>query len=193
MSWQSIAKHRRFGTALLIGSRLAKRDMDEWSEARDESGELFYINNKTKETSWEKPTSAVASAAEPVQNPRLSAPASKQGYLHKKGAVVKNWKTRFFVLTRESLTYWETGALLKQKGIIMLNENTTMDPAPDGHKFAFRFDVTAQVVQMGGVKGGTNYAMRTFHLATDTDEDRQAWIKAISQVVADRIAFLKGT
>jgi hypothetical protein len=79
-----------------------------------------------------------------------------KGYLHKKGHVIKNWKTRFFVLTRESLvrllliswrnkcplrcptrpdphwvrdfqTYWETGACVKQKGIILLTNDTLLE------------------------------------------------------------------
>lgn len=32
----------------------------------------------------------------------------RKGYLFKKGHQVKNWKRRFFVLTRSSLTYFES-------------------------------------------------------------------------------------
>ena len=32
----------------------------------------------------------------------------RKGYLFKKGHQVKNWKRRFFILTRNSLTYYES-------------------------------------------------------------------------------------
>lgn len=40
--------------------------MDEWSEHKTETGELYYYNSRTEETSWDKPE-ILLSAAEKEQ------------------------------------------------------------------------------------------------------------------------------
>eukprot|EP00047_Mylnosiga_fluctuans_P003714 m.230544 g.230544 ORF g.230544 m.230544 type:complete len:186 (+) comp12078_c0_seq1:60-617(+) len=183
--------------------------MSDWSEAVDESGKVYYVNSVTNETTWTRPdgyaapTPAPKPAAIPSPRPRpgsISVKSGghavnviKQGYLHKKGHVVKNWKTRYFVLTREALTYWETGAMTKQKGMIQLTSNTVIEKAPaDGHRYLYRFNLTADVLQAGGVKGGTTTFERVYHLASDDDEDRQEWMRIIAQTIEERKAFLNG-
>lgn len=111
-------------------------------------------------------------------------PVLRKGYIHKKGHKRKNWKTRYFVLTRDCLTYWETGACLKQKGTILLTQQTEVHDARAGHKFACRFDVVAPTFTPGGLRStsGTNQ-MVTYHLALDNEDEKEAWMEAINTVI----------
>ncbi len=67
--------------------------------------------------------------------------ASKEGYLTKRGHVVKNWKLRWFVLAKDRLAYYARRGDAVPRGEIELNTVVAVapEPAPD-RRFCFRVD-----------------------------------------------------
>ncbi|XP_032222070.2 pleckstrin homology domain-containing family A member 1 isoform X2 [Nematostella vectensis] len=95
----------------------------------------------------------------------------KDGYLVKKGAVVKNWKKRYFKLDLVKFSYYE--------------KDTDRDPI----RTIPTVDISeARVSKI--VDGGTKEHMfevvtphRTFYLQAYTDADMQSWIKALHSAI----------
>jgi len=51
---------------------------------------------------------------------------AKSGYLTKEGFNVKNWKKRWFVLGKETLSYYKNQEARKVLGVILLREITSV-------------------------------------------------------------------
>lgn len=92
----------------------------------------------------------------------------KQGWLEKKGSLVKNWKRRFFVLTSSSLDYFTDETLAEKKGSVpILSSSRVMHRDGTSHKFKF----------------GLLTGKRLLEIACTSDRDRDRWTKAIQDVI----------
>lgn len=195
--------------------------MSEWATHIDKAtGHPFYQNTKTQEVTWDKPKGLQekvvperpkgieqqtkkfenedkkdSKSSTNMDEPSLRASNGlrvvKEGYIHKKGHVMKNWKTRYFVITRDGITYWETGACVSQKGSIPINETTEVKLIDkDGHRYFARFEVRTTAAGQQGMKGGGGKQDIKYIVATDTSTQRDEWVEAIEEIIAARRRFL---
>lgn len=71
----------------------------------------------------------------------------KEGYLTKRGAVVKNWKRRAFILSGTSFSYWKRLQDEKACGCLMLSEVNSIDASSesiDGRQHCFILSTTSR-------------------------------------------------
>jgi hypothetical protein len=94
------------------------------------------------------------------------APADKEGYLLKKGEVNKGYQKRYFVLKGNLLFYYEKRYEREPVGVIIL-EGCTIELSENIDGFAF---------QIVFPKSGC----RTYHMAADSQEEMEAWMKVLS-------------
>lgn len=105
----------------------------------------------------------------------------KTGWLHKKGAVRRNWKKRWFELTESHLRYFTAPHDNKgeEKGLIVLQARPPPRPiSTSSHEFAFEIpgiSASSKVVR------DSNHAsmFRTFSLYADTKEDMAEWMDKV--------------
>lgn len=90
----------------------------------------------------------------------------KQGYLVKQGAVVRNWKRRYFVLTGVSLTYYASDESDGPCGTIALADVTGVRV---GSLPNHMFDVRTE--------------QRDFRMMAESDVGRMEWLKAIAKAL----------
>ena len=122
-------------------------------------------------------------AAKKLQRQRLagvnSAPdvefqqgALKQGYLTKQGHVRKNWKRRWFVLTRRQITY-HVAPGAPAKGIIPLDNVTiSLDTSANGREHCFGLFAA-------GYSSSGHSERKAYFICAETAEEFGAWVKAI--------------
>merc|ERR1711879_36762 len=91
------------------------------------------------------------------------------GYLTKKGAKVKNWKRRWFVLKGDTLYYYKTRTDLEQKGEIQINTSTscTMEGKKDDGKYYFTI-VTPK---------------RKYKMFANSEETVNLWVQLITKLI----------
>lgn len=94
------------------------------------------------------------------------APADKEGYLLKKGELNKGYQKRYFVLKGNLLFYYEKRHDKEPVGVIVL-EGCTIELSEHIDGFAF---------QVVFPKTGC----RTYHMAADSQEEMEAWMKVMS-------------
>ena len=102
----------------------------------------------------------------------------KEGYLTKQGAVVKNWKRRWFVLYKTQLAYFDGpsgGARRERKGYILLKEVLPgsvhpVDDASVGRQNTFQIEIKEQ----------------TFFLTGDTVDQMDDWLDSILRSIQTR-------
>ena len=102
----------------------------------------------------------------------------KEGYLTKQGAVVKNWKRRWFVLYKTQLAYFDGpsgGARRERKGYILLKEVLPgsvhpVDDASVGRQNTFQIEIKEQ----------------TFFLTGDTVDQMDGWLDSILRSIQTR-------
>ena len=105
-----------------------------------------------------------------------------QGWMHKEGAMVKNWKKRWFTLKPDAISYYvskdKTGG--KPKGSVPMQQIThcmnVLAGGKDKHKAAHTLEV--------GTEGG-----RIYYFKCEDDDARVAWVKAINDAM---VAFFDG-
>ncbi|XP_052436806.1 pleckstrin homology domain-containing family A member 1a isoform X3 [Carassius gibelio] len=99
----------------------------------------------------------------------------KAGYCVKQGALMKNWKRRYFVLEQNSMSYFKSDLEKEPLRIILLKEVHKVQECK--HSEIMMRDNLFEVV--------TN--SRTFYVQADSPEEMHSWIKAISgAIVAQR-------
>ncbi|KAJ5074993.1 sesquipedalian [Anaeramoeba ignava] len=100
----------------------------------------------------------------------------KNGWLKKQGAVHKNWKTRFFILTKEcTMIYFKTdNNFTNPLGVISLIGAYCFK-----HKKKNRFQIY-------------HSERRTFYFQCESEESRQSWIDSIQQTILESQPFRKG-
>ncbi|XP_051883441.1 pleckstrin homology domain-containing family A member 1 isoform X1 [Pristis pectinata] len=99
----------------------------------------------------------------------------KSGYCVKQGAVMKNWKRRYFILDENSISYYKSDLDKEPLRSIPLKEVNKVQECKQ-REILLR-DNLFEIV--------TNF--RTFYVQTDSPEDMHNWIKAISgAIVAQR-------
>lgn len=93
----------------------------------------------------------------------------KEGYLTKKGAVVRNWKKRYFKLDSLKLAYYEKDSDKDPLKVIFTSDITAVKPnlSVDNTR-KHLFEVVTE--------------SRTFFIQGETEEEMQSWIHAIASV-----------
>ncbi|KAJ8365566.1 hypothetical protein SKAU_G00143970 [Synaphobranchus kaupii] len=99
----------------------------------------------------------------------------KAGYCVKQGAVMKNWKRRYFILDENSVSYFKTDQEKDPLRTIPLKEVHKVQECKQSD--IMMRDNLFEVVTTS----------RTFYIQSDSPEDMHSWIKAISgAIVAQR-------
>uniref|UniRef100_A0A669C9A4 Pleckstrin homology domain containing A1 n=1 Tax=Oreochromis niloticus TaxID=8128 RepID=A0A669C9A4_ORENI len=99
----------------------------------------------------------------------------KAGYCVKQGAVMKNWKRRYFILDENSLNYYKTDMEREPLRVIPLKEIHKVQECKQSEHM-MRDNLFEMVT-----------SSRTFYIQADSPEDMHSWIKAISgAIVAQR-------
>ncbi|XP_026171454.1 pleckstrin homology domain-containing family A member 1 isoform X5 [Mastacembelus armatus] len=99
----------------------------------------------------------------------------KAGYCVKQGAVMKNWKRRYFMLDENSVSYYKSELEREALKVIPLKEIHKVQECK--HSELMMRDNLFEVVT----------GSRTFYIQADSPEDMHSWIKAISgAIVAQR-------
>ncbi|XP_056091082.1 pleckstrin homology domain-containing family A member 1a isoform X1 [Rhinichthys klamathensis goyatoka] len=99
----------------------------------------------------------------------------KAGYCVKQGALMKNWKRRYFVLEQNSMSYFKSDLEKEPLKIILLKEVHKVQECKHGE--IMMRDNLFEVVTTS----------RTFYIQADSPEEMHSWIKAISgAIVAQR-------
>lgn len=99
----------------------------------------------------------------------------KAGYCVKQGALMKNWKRRYFVLEQNSMSYFKSDLEKEPLRIILLKEVHKVQECK--HSEIMMRDNLFEVVTTS----------RTFFVQADSPEEMHGWIKAISgAIVAQR-------
>ncbi|XP_055360315.1 pleckstrin homology domain-containing family A member 1 isoform X3 [Betta splendens] len=101
--------------------------------------------------------------------------AIKTGYCVKQGAVMKNWKRRYFTLEENALSYYKSEQDKEPLRLILLKEILKVQECKD--RDLMMRDNLFEVVTTS----------RNFYVQADSPEDMHSWIKAISgAIVAQR-------
>ena len=102
----------------------------------------------------------------------------KTGWLYKKGAVRRNWKKRWFVLTESHLRYYTGESLAEEKGLIVLQARPPPRRVESTHDFAFEIPGVSSGSKL--VKDGNYSSMfRTFSVYAETKEEMTDWIDKV--------------
>jgi len=106
-----------------------------------------------------------------MEEPKRSmSKSTKEGYLIKEGWKVKNWKKRWFVLGKETLSYYRSQKSLKKVlGVVALNEISSVSPVAAKRKNGY----TLQIVT----------PRRTYFVVADTLKLCEEWQEAIKTQV----------
>ncbi|KAJ4922168.1 hypothetical protein JOQ06_016503, partial [Pogonophryne albipinna] len=101
--------------------------------------------------------------------------AIKAGYCVKQGALMKNWKRRYFMLEENALSYYKSDLEREALRVIPLKEIHKVQECKQSD-LMMRDNLFEMVT-----------SSRTFYLQADSPEDMHSWIKAISgAIVAQR-------
>ncbi|XP_073774373.1 pleckstrin homology domain-containing family A member 1 isoform X3 [Danio rerio] len=99
----------------------------------------------------------------------------KTGYCVKQGAVMKNWKRRYFMLDDNALSYFKTDMEREPLKVILLKEVNKVQECKQSD-LMMRDNLFELVT-----------TTRTFYIQSDSPEEMHGWIKAISgAIVAQR-------
>ncbi|XP_051502962.1 pleckstrin homology domain-containing family A member 1-like isoform X3 [Myxocyprinus asiaticus] len=99
----------------------------------------------------------------------------KAGYCVKQGALMKNWKRRYFVLEQNSMSYFKSEQEREPLRVILLKDVHKVQECKHGE--IMMRDNLFEVVTTS----------RTFYVQADSPEEMHSWIKAISgAIVAQR-------
>jgi len=93
---------------------------------------------------------------------------TKQGSLTKKGQNRQNWKTRWFILSQNCLSYCRSQQDLRPLGQIMLDSKCRVVPEP-GKPFSF------QLITPG----------RTYFIQSKSNQEKDEWMKVISDTISN--------
>ncbi|XP_038164659.1 pleckstrin homology domain-containing family A member 1 isoform X3 [Cyprinodon tularosa] len=99
----------------------------------------------------------------------------KAGYCVKQGAVMRNWKRRYFILDENALSYYKSDLDREALRVIPLKEIQKVQECKQS-ELMMRDNLFEMVTNS-----------RTFYIQADSPEDMHGWIKAISgAIVAQR-------
>ncbi|XP_070846815.1 pleckstrin homology domain-containing family A member 1-like isoform X2 [Chaetodon trifascialis] len=99
----------------------------------------------------------------------------KAGYCVKQGAVMKNWKRRYFMLDENAVSYYKSEMEREALKVIQLKEIHKVQECKQS-ELMMRDNLFEMVT-----------SSRTFYIQADSPEDMHSWIKAISgAIVAQR-------
>ncbi|KAM6964023.1 pleckstrin homology domain-containing family A member 1-like isoform 2-T3 [Tautogolabrus adspersus] len=99
----------------------------------------------------------------------------KAGYCVKQGALMKNWKRRYFMLEENALSYYKSDLEREALRVIPLKEIHKVQECKQS-ELMMRDNLFEMVT-----------SSRTFYIQADSPEDMHSWIKAISgAIVAQR-------
>lgn len=99
----------------------------------------------------------------------------KEGFLTKRGGIMKNWKRRFCILTVDSLNYYEELAEISTPtGTVDLSASFTYSVEPlntHGVDRPYVFTITPYNNK------------RTYYFVTQTEQERDEWIEKLKEVL----------
>jgi len=99
-------------------------------------------------------------------SPEMWSKPDKQGELKKQGHVVKNWKSRWFVIQNDMMFYFKSRSeLLKPKGCIPLRSATTKESLKTSKQFCF--EIVAPRIN------------KTFFIQCNSSKELKDWLSAI--------------
>eukprot|EP01087_Luapelamoeba_hula_P016412 TRINITY_DN5047_c0_g1_i1.p1 TRINITY_DN5047_c0_g1~~TRINITY_DN5047_c0_g1_i1.p1 ORF type:complete len:1204 (-),score=182.30 TRINITY_DN5047_c0_g1_i1:42-3653(-) len=98
-----------------------------------------------------------------------------EGWLTKQGGKVRNWKDRWFIVTKEGFEYFENEQKEKQLGVIDLVGATQAECAEDNQQF-----IKVKEPHYGWQ---IETPSRTFFLYAKTDENRRAWMASLQAAI----------
>lgn len=93
----------------------------------------------------------------------------KEGYLEKQGALVKNWKRRYFILKKGSLYYYKEKEAKTPRGLINLINAQVTSNESSNMNYVHTFCILT--------------GNRTWIIAAKDEAEKQSWIQAISASV----------
>ncbi|XP_036379603.1 pleckstrin homology domain-containing family A member 1 isoform X2 [Megalops cyprinoides] len=110
-----------------------------------------------------------------VGRPTQDQAVIKAGYCVKQGAVMKNWKRRYFMLDENAMSYFKSD---------LEKDPLRMIPLKEVHKVQ---ECKQSDIMMRDNLFEVVTSSRTFYIQSDSPEDMHSWIKAISgAIVAQR-------
>jgi len=103
------------------------------------------------------------------------------GYLHKKGHLVKNWKTRWFRIDGDRMVYFKQSNEAWYRGEFELRNGTATEiPMTEGRAHCFKIHA---------YKGKEKWQGKEFILAAPSEEERQLWVDAVRLVTSELKVF----
>jgi hypothetical protein len=175
------------GSHLEVNSLLSRNTLTLWN------GKLklfsFYGETERENTRWYEAISLVISQH---QHSILY-----EGYLLKKGSFVKNWKTRYGVLTAEGLVYYayrEKTESYAKKGEILFDPATTIHLLPDTKGHSNRFSVTTRLPLAGGGSttgagaSSSRQSSRILYISVMNLERREEWVTALREAISQQFS-----
>ena len=112
-----------------------------------------------------------------MEKPRLQTLVVKEGFLNKRGVVLKTWSRRYFILNKQSLVYFrkeqevhaEVKSDLRPMGRIFLSDIVSLNSAAEGKEqkrpFVFAMHTKKRVIYLQASNGA----------------EEEAWVAAIQQ------------
>lgn len=97
----------------------------------------------------------------------------RQGYLTKKGSVVKNWKRRWFILDNQTLVYYKNKGDIDSAGIINLDrcKITYENNIAIGKPYSFEIHTIDRI----------------YYLYADSKEDLDGWLRSLQLAAAPAV------
>ncbi|KAL6076948.1 Pleckstrin y domain-containing H member 2 [Balamuthia mandrillaris] len=89
----------------------------------------------------------------------------KQGWMTKKGNHVKNWKRRFFVLSKKELKYFVNDMAFKAKGVVLIKEVKAVQLSTDARAPNFSFELVTP--------------SRTYVFSCESQQDVESWMEQL--------------
>eukprot|EP01086_Lenisia_limosa_P001260 TRINITY_DN12319_c0_g1_i1.p1 TRINITY_DN12319_c0_g1~~TRINITY_DN12319_c0_g1_i1.p1 ORF type:complete len:134 (+),score=24.91 TRINITY_DN12319_c0_g1_i1:107-508(+) len=97
----------------------------------------------------------------------------REGFLMKEGLKFKTWKYRYFVLKKNTLTFYKGAEKLEAgepQGRIFLDESCSVSDSEEYKQTEYVFSLATP--------------RRTFFLSASSHEDKMAWVNSLSRVLA---------
>ena len=159
-------------------------ELDSWVSVLSAHGVMYkapdatgFVANPTFETGHTRSGSIALTSSETKVDPR----SIREGFLVKQGAVLKNWKRRYFALFPHTLHYYKhkgdvipAGEIPLLAGSLVVEEDMTLKDKEHEGKVAFSI-----------VPLLPDFSNRKYILLADSDQDRRAWVNSINSVSAN--------
>lgn len=100
---------------------------------------------------------------------RTNGTTIKEGQLTKKGAFVKNWKLRYWILQSDRLMYFQSVLATEATGIILLKDASIRESSLDQNQYPFCFELVTP--------------LRTYFIRGQSQEEKISWWDALNSQI----------